>query len=138
MNEGVSVRGWEIFFVEIDRFIQVSERHLESANDRYTDYVLERLAILYQSISTIKERLESELSSEEQLSLSAMLDCLGDLLTLLPQLANKWQEHSNNIEIRHLSSRYQVPDRSLHTVVVHTMNEGSFCKRLGNFFCGDR
>ena len=34
MNEGVSVRGWEIFFVEIDRFIQVSERHLESANDR--------------------------------------------------------------------------------------------------------
>ena len=67
------------------------------------------MAILYQSISTIKEHLESELSSEEQLSLSSILDCLGDLLTLLPQLANKWQEHSNNIEIRHLSSRYQVP-----------------------------
>ena len=45
MDEGVSVSGWENFFVEINRFIQVSERHLESANEQYTDYVLERLAL---------------------------------------------------------------------------------------------
>ena len=68
----------------------------------YTDYVLGRLAILYQSISTIKERLESELSSEEQLSLSSILDCLGDLLTLFV--------------ICHQDIKYQY--RSLHTVVV--------------------
>ena len=109
-TEVLAVWGWESFFVEVVRFIQVSQRHFENANQQYTDYVLERLAIIYQSISAIKERLESDTNSVgQQPSLNSVLGSLDDLLTLIPLIANKWQEHSNSLEVRHLLSRYQVP-----------------------------
>ena len=37
--------GWETFFSELVRFLQTSERQYAGANQQYTDYVVDRLAL---------------------------------------------------------------------------------------------
>ncbi len=101
-----AIWGWENFFLEIVRFVQSSERQFEAhANHQYTEYVLERLAMMTQSIHSIRQQLEREQNG------TTLLNSLGELLDLLPQLASKWQEHFNDIEVRLLASQYQLPLR---------------------------
>lgn len=96
------------------RSCQTTERQFEShVNQQYTEYVLERLAMISQSVSGIIQQIERERISDslvgQQHSTVTLLDSLCELSDLLPQLANKWQEHSNNIEVRFLASRYHLP-----------------------------
>lgn len=109
--ESLTVWGWENYFSEVARFIETSERQLQAhANQHYAEYVLDRLSMISQTVSGIKEQLEIE-RNPGQLpddAVATLLLSLGELLDLLPQLARKWEEHSRIIELSSLSSRYHL------------------------------
>ena len=46
-EEEIDLSGWETFFDELGRFLEVSGRTLASANQSYASYVVERLALMH-------------------------------------------------------------------------------------------
>ena len=112
-EESETVWGWENYFVEVARFILTSERQLEShANQQYAEYVLERLAMISQSVSGVRQQIEREQNSQSlvgwQNSIISLLDSLDELLDLLPQIASKWQKHIDDLEVHSITSRYHL------------------------------
>ena len=96
--------------MEVARFIQTSERQLES--QQYAEYVLERLVMISQSVSGVRQQIEREQNSQslvgQQNSIISLLDSLEELLDLLPQIASKWQKHIDDLEVHSITSRYHL------------------------------
>lgn len=69
--------------------------------------------MIFDSVTRIKQVLEREQNS----AVATLLQSLNELLDLLPQLANKWEEHSRTMELSSLASRYPLP-------VHHTSHRG--------------
>lgn len=114
MAEGRDVLawGWEAFFSELVRFTESSERQFEShANQQYSEYVLDRLDLITQSATRIRDRLlQADPESQiEQDALSSLISSLNEILDSLPPLIRKWQQHLDDIDVHMMSSRYQVP-----------------------------
>ena len=111
--------GWESYFSELARFVQSSERQYEGANQQYTEYVIDRLAMCSRNITVLKERIETAVddNSEEQQAFTSLLTQLTELLHILHLLSENWQLHLDNLERYALSSSYQVP-------LQHTLHPG--------------
>ncbi len=118
VGQEVSPWGWQAFFEEVDRFVQSSERQYgRYASQRYTEYVLDRLELITEHVTRIRERLleaeETLQSQEERSALPTLVTLLGDVLQSLSPLVRKWQQHLDALDVHTASSRYQVPVQQL-------------------------
>ena len=98
--------GWETFFSELVRFLQTSERQYAGANQQYTDYVVDRLAMCTRNVEVLKERLETSLEGAD-VEVQPVITQIFTRIAL-GQLSTKWQQHMDELEGRS-SSAYQVP-----------------------------
>ena len=108
------------FFSELVRFLQTSERQYAGANQQYTDYVVDRLAMCTRNVEVLKERLETSLEGadvEVQPVITQIFTRLNELSHALGQLSTKWQQHMDELEGRS-SSAYQHLFNMLHTYVL--------------------
>ena len=65
MDEGEqSVWGWEQFFEEMESFIRTAHRGFESSSPQFAEYVVERLRIIIQALSSILTPLEDQEEDE--------------------------------------------------------------------------
>lgn len=55
--------GWGTFFEELGRFLQSSSRDYDSANDRFANYVVERLEVCIIALHGLKENLQEAIAN---------------------------------------------------------------------------
>lgn len=102
-----SLWGWADYFLEISRFIEVSQQQMDDANYQYTEYVIDRYQMILWNITTIKEHIKHNIIAVDRQIMSPILSALSHLLTSLIHLIVEWQRHQDEIEANVI--RYQVP-----------------------------
>lgn len=100
-NEGLT--GWESFFEELGRFLESSSRDFDSANDRFANYVVERLEVCIIALHGLKENLE-EVSSNA--TTATYLEEIIELLRICRTLSVKWEE---KLDANLPNHRYHLP-----------------------------
>jgi hypothetical protein len=123
LNQMAAIRetapwGWQAFFEGVNRFVQSSESQFgDYASQAYTEYVLDRLEVITEHVTLIRDRLlqagQALQSQEERSTLRVLIELLGDVLQSLPHLIRKWRQHLDALDIHTVSSRYQVPVQQL-------------------------
>ena len=59
-GDGYIVNGWQRFFVELSVFLSTADRQISTANQAYSEYVLERLQMALASMNSILHHLNSD------------------------------------------------------------------------------
>ena len=108
---------WTYFFQQLERFIIDLQRQRGIASERYTEYAIEKLALVHSSIQEIHDVMEralNRLTSEETFFWPTMqrLRQLKEAIVLLQSI---WHEYQNSIGEH--SAKYSV-------AVEHTQQKG--------------
>ena len=93
----VPVLGWDIFFQELEQFVNSLDRHEGVVNEAYTEYVTERLEVCIVGVRRLKNMFtpthwRSSFSSEELAVVETYYSLLSDLVACLRELARKWSD----------------------------------------------
>ena len=91
--------------------MQSSSRQFSTANEEYTEYVLERLSICARSVSAIKGQVEEEVGGDSSHVLFRVHQLLSDIVSRLQTLRHQWSEQLDNLASR-FNFRYQAPTAS--------------------------
>ena len=98
--------GWERFFDELSSFIRSVNRQRGTANEDFSEYVVDRLEMCTTSVSTVIHHLRVNTHNDEEgarvgvqysASLAELLECLRDML-------REWQDYLNHYQLRNASS----------------------------------
>ena len=98
-----SVWGWERFFGELETFLTTANREIESASPEYAQFILERLGVCIQALSSLCHQMEGELDTD----LLEIRDALVELRGCCRSLLALWQ-----LYIDQLDSNYTVVSRA--------------------------
>ena len=110
--------GWEQFFDELDSFIRSVNRQRGTANEDFSEYVVERLEMCTRSVFSLIHHLRLNAPTDEaaarigiqySASLSELLECLRSML-------REWQDYLNHYQLRsttsyHASRTQSVPSQ---------------------------
>lgn len=94
--------GWTNFFSELSSFLSSCERRYGAANERFTEYAMERLAQSFQSVSLLKE------ITQRSDGLIAVHGHLAELLEIIESHWHQWRNYSDILE-RQLNMCHYVP-----------------------------
>ena len=104
--------GWERFFEELSSFLDDINRQAGHSNESYCEYVLERLEVCVESVSSLRDLLRTRPPSvtegESHIAVGYSTQ-LTELLRCLRRLYMKWQEYMDR---RNTSSSYSTPPYS--------------------------
>ena len=98
--------GWEQFFDELDSFIRSVNRQRGTANEDFSEYVVERLEMCTRSVSSLIHHLRLNAPTDEaaarigiqySTNLSELLECLRSML-------REWQDYLNHYQLRSTTS----------------------------------
>ena len=98
--------GWERFFEELCSLIRNINRQRGTANEDFSEYVIERLEVSIRSVSALIYHLRSNTPTDEEAArvgvqysanLSELLECLRSML-------REWQDYLNHYQPRSASS----------------------------------
>ena len=98
--------GWERFFDELSSFIRNLNRQRGTANEDFSEYVVERLETCIRSVSALIHHLRLNTPTDEEAArvgvqysanLSELLECLRSML-------REWQDYLNHYQSRSTSS----------------------------------
>ena len=112
--------GWSDFFHEVSQLMQSSSRQFSTANEEYTEYVLERLSICARSVSAIKGQVE-EVDGDSSHVLFRVHQLLSDIVSRLQTLRRQWSEQLDN-----LASRFNFHSRAPTASEVATLGRPRF------------
>ena len=107
--------GWNEFFDNISSLLAGANRQYGTANNRYSQYIIERLEMCIMSVAhikdTIRDSIEGMSSSDEDLTV--YLFQLKELLACLRQLSALWENYFDQLELQISVAGYAVHvDRS--------------------------
>ena len=94
-GEEYILSGWQRFFSELSTFLSTADRQIATANQAYSEYVLERLQISLVSLSSVMDHLRTVTTrSELQASVSAhYYSEIAGLLQCIREIASLWERH---------------------------------------------
>ncbi len=96
---------WTEYFTNLSSFMISCERKYGLANEKFTEYALERLSQSYQSLQDIMEIIGSN---------NALSRLHADLLELSQSVLyvwQKWSDYSDTLDAQHNMTRYVPPSR---------------------------
>ena len=96
--------GWERFFEEMETFLIAANREIGSVSREYAEFVVERLGVCFQALSSICRQIES---GEEDAEMLEMRDALVEIRGCCNSLLVLWQSY-----IDELDSNYAVVSRA--------------------------
>ena len=113
MSEEHEVWGWEPFFEEILRTLRSIMREYGTANESYSHYAIERLAICVQAVSNVREHLrqatETSLSDPETAVVMRYVQDLSELVSSIRDLVGYWETYLDQINQHNESTAYRAP-----------------------------
>ena len=83
---------WEAFFEEV-RFLRDCGGQLGSCNEEYVYYAEERLELCVQSVTCLKDHLQTHIRNIPQQNREIVLRYLDDLLECLSALRQEWMQY---------------------------------------------
>lgn len=101
--------GWSRFFDELARVLQSSYSQIEVSNERYANYIIEKLENALGSVEAIHERLvissepENELEPYEQEIVIRYREMTSDLCSVIEYLLAYWDMHLSGLHTRSLA-----------------------------------
>jgi len=89
------------FFQQVERIIIDLQRQHGVANERYTEYVIEKLALVHSSVQEIHDVIEEALNrSPSDETFCHIAEMLRQLKEVIVSLEYIWQEYQSSIEER--------------------------------------
>ena len=107
--------GWREFFDTVSSLLTAASRQYGTANQRYSEYVAERLGMCIRSVAHIRDTIRNapEGMSMNDPQFADYKSSLEELLTCLHQLLAKWERYLEQLELEVSATAYTVPvDRS--------------------------
>ena len=111
-EEAVPVLGWDIFFQELEQFINSLDRHERLfVNEAYTEYVMERLEVCIVGVIRLKDmftpsRWRLLFTSDEHRVVETYYSLLSNLVACLRDLARKWSDQWDTLNRYTLQYEY--------------------------------
>lgn len=108
----MSLENWTSHFQEVDSLLRYAERQYGIANASLSDHMIERFELSIQSCTSIMNEFVNPSVSLTEEEKSALDDCkgsLGDLLSNLRFLLDKWKEYRGVCNSTHCGVSYQAP-----------------------------
>ena len=87
--------GWQRFFEELETFLVAANREFGSTSREYADYVVERLGVCIQALSSLSRHIESEGMDAE---ISEIRDSLVDITECCRSLIVLWQSFIDQLD----------------------------------------
>ena len=115
MGDRTDLSGWERFFDELSSFIRSVNRQRGTANEDFSEYVVERLEMCTISVSSLVHHLRLNAPTDEaaarvgaqySANLSELLECLRSML-------REWQDYLNHYQLRSISAYHAPPAPSM-------------------------
>ena len=89
------------FFQQVESFIIDLQRQHGVANERYTEYAMEKLALVHSSVQEIHDVIEEALNrSPSDETFCHIAEMLRQLKEVIVSLQYIWQEYQSSIEER--------------------------------------
>ena len=91
--------GWERFFTELSVFLDTAERQISTANQAYTEYVLERLELSLETMNSVIHHLQTATpANDEQASIAAHYASeISELAQCVHEIASFWERHLDEV-----------------------------------------
>ena len=103
--------GWQAFFDELSTFLRDSSRQLGNCSEGYVYYVEERLELCVQSVTLLKDHLQTQIPNIPERSREVVhryLGEMGDSLECLTALQQEWLQYQEVCERASESMAYHV------------------------------
>ena len=95
------VWGWRSFFDQITQFLEELEHQSGNANERYTQYALERLEVCIKNVRDLQNHLAHSYEDEHDEEVCAIIEQyttqLAELLHCVEVLYDMWSEYSDEL-----------------------------------------
>lgn len=104
--------GWTTYFTEIAAFIESSNRRFgRYVNRQFVEHVVDRLTGYSHHITDLRQHIADarQTAGIDGRALQSLMLSMDQLLHLLHQLIQQWQQHLEHIGIQRTSSRYTTP-----------------------------
>ena len=105
--------GWQRFFSLLRSFLETSNRDMESANEAYSDYVLERLQHAIRNLRYISDILSPphgiELDASELVIVQEYVQLVGELVICMQEVTQQWELHIDALQTTNEDWSYQTP-----------------------------
>ena len=92
--EETNLLGWETFLDKLERFLQVSERALASANETYASYVLERLKTCIIVLALVTETLAEAARG----TFDTYVEMIRELSEICQTMSVKYEQKLDQVE----------------------------------------
>ena len=94
-EEDYVLSGWERFFSELSVFLNTANRQLTTANQAYSEYVIERLQRALVSMSSVLHHLNAVTPlDEEQAAVCVRYSSeISELIQCVREIASVWEQH---------------------------------------------
>ena len=113
MDMDEEIWGWQRFFSLLRSFLETSNRDMESANEAYSDYVLERLQHGIRNLRYISDILSPphgiELDASELVIVQEYVQLVGELVICMQELTQQWELHIDALQTTNEDWSYQTP-----------------------------
>ena len=101
--------GWSSYFSELARFLQSTANNYGFANSQYTEYCINRLAMCFRNLTSVKEAIEMAANPDTYNIISE----LNELLECVSLMYAQWSSYETSIiDAQHSQSGYRVPTRT--------------------------
>ena len=106
MVDYTDLLGWERFFSELSSFLSSINRQRGTANEDFSEFVVERLQMCIMSVSTLIHHLQSNVPSDGAAArVGAQYSAhLAELLECLRSMLQEWQDYLDHYQLRSVSS----------------------------------
>ena len=91
--------GWERFFTELSVFLDTAERQISTANQAYSEYVLERLELSLETLNSVIHHLQTVTPTNDgQASIAAhYVSEISELARCVHEIASFWERHLDEV-----------------------------------------
>lgn len=91
--------GWERFFTELSVFLDTAERQISTANQAYSEYVLERLELSLETLNSVIHHLQTVTPTNDgQASIAAHYASeISELARCVHEIASFWERHLDEV-----------------------------------------
>ena len=91
--------GWERFFNELSVFLDTAERQISTANQAYSEYVLERLELSLETLNSVIHHLQTVTPTNDgQASIAAHYASeISELARCVHEIASFWERHLDEV-----------------------------------------
>ena len=110
--------GWEAFFEEVDTFLGSASRQYGTANESFSEHVVERLQPCIINISTLQDHLlhasdawiTGQPSEEDLVVIEHYSSLLSELLEVLRGISHQWQAYTDHLQSQQsAATSYRAP-----------------------------